>query len=296
MKISMVAAILIIFLVSCSKEEVALPYEEQLAKDISAIDAYLSSKGVVAEKDISGFRFITNATGSVFIPALEDSVRIKYSLRYLSETPIFSNVEKTSLLSKLIKAFQTQLPRMGEGGSITLYVPSGLAYGAYPVEISKGVIPKNSNLIFDVTLLKVIPEYTKQLKKDTTEIGNYLRANNIAAKKDASGLSYQISSPGLSTALIPLASDSVVITYTGKVLLSTGVGVTFDPSSTSKGYRLSAKSTLKAFQKAFPLFNEGTKATLFVPSGLGFGSYEKLGVPPNTNLLYEVTLEKVIRK
>lgn len=292
MKIALVAAVIILFLGSCSKEEVPLPYEEQLAKDVAAVDAYLLSKGLVAEKDLSGFRFITNLSGSSFKPALEDSIRIRYSCKYLSETPVFTNLERTSLLSKLIKAFQTQLPRMGEGGNISLYVPSGLAYGAYPVEITKGVIPKNSNLIFDVTLLKVIPEYTKQLKKDTTEIGNYLRANNIVTKKDASGLSYKIISSGASTALIPSASDSIVINYTGKIL---STGVVFDPL-TSKGYRLSAKSTLKAFQKAFPLFNEGTKATLYVPSGLGYGSYEKLGVPPNTNLTYDVTLEKVIRK
>jgi FKBP-type peptidyl-prolyl cis-trans isomerase FkpA len=286
-------ATIIFSLISCSKEEVALPYEEQLAKDISTIDAYLSSKGVVVETDVSGFRFITNLPGSSFKPALEDSVKIRYSCNYLSETSIFTNLEKTSLLSKLIKAFQTQLPRMGEGGNTLLYVPSGLAYGAYPVEIKDGVILKNSNLIFEVTLLKVIPEYTKQLKKDTTEIGSYLRANNIVAKKDASGLSYKIISSGITTALIPSASDSIVINYTGKIL---STGVVFDQSLSAKGYRLSTKNTLKAFQKAFPLFNEGTKATLFVPSGLGYGSYEKLGVSPNTNLLYEVTLEKVIRK
>jgi FKBP-type peptidyl-prolyl cis-trans isomerase FkpA len=286
-------ATVILFLVSCSKEEVALPYEEQLAKDVAAVDAYLLDKGLVAEKDISGFRYITSLPGSSFKPALEDSVKIKYSCKYLSETPIFTNLEKTSLLSKLIKAFQTQLPRMGEGGNILLYVPSGLAYGAYPVEITKGVIPKNSNLIFDVTLLKVIPEYTKQLKKDTTEIGNYLRTNSIPTKKDASGLSYKISLPGSSAALVPSASDSVVITYTGKIL---STGIAFDQSLTPKGYRLSTKTTLKAFQKAFPLFSEGTKAILFVPSGLGYGSYEKLGVPPNTNLVYEVELVKVIRK
>jgi FKBP-type peptidyl-prolyl cis-trans isomerase FkpA len=293
MKIALVAAVIVIFLSACSKEEVALPYEEQLAKDISAIDAYLSSKGVVAEKDLSGFRFITSLSGSSFKPALEDSVKISYSCKYLTEAVAFTNFERTFLLNKLIKPFQIHLPRLGESGSATLFVPSGLAYGAYPTEIPKGVIPKNSNLIFDITLLKVIPEYTKQLKKDTTEIGNYLRANGISTKKDASGLSYQISLSGSSTALIPSASDSVVITYTGKIL---STGVTFDQSLAPKGYRLSNKSTLKAFQKAFTLFNEGTKAILFVPSGLGYGSYEKLGVSPNTNLRYEVELVKVIRK
>ncbi len=293
MKNSLVAAMIIIFLGACSKEEAALPYEEQLAKDISAIDAYLSSKGVVAEKDPTGFRFITSLSGSTFKPALEDSVKISYSCKYLTEVVAFTNFERTFLLNKLIKPFQIHFPRLGESGSATFFVPSGLAYGIYPVEIPKGVILKNSNLIFDVTVLKVIPEYTKQLKKDTAEIGNYLRTNSIVTKKDASGLSYKISSSGTSTALAPLATDSVVITYTGKILSS---GAIFDQSSTPKGYRLSNKSTLKAFQKAFPLFNEGTKAILFVPSGLGYGSYEKLGVPPNTNLRYEVELVKVIRK
>ncbi len=289
MKNFLVAVFTVTFVVSCSKEEVPLPYEEQLAKDISTIDVYLSGKGLAAEKDQTGFRFITSSSGSPVKPSLEDSVNIRYSCKYLTEEVVFTNSQKTFLLSGLIKPFQIQLPHLGEGGIATLFVPSGLAYGFYPT----GDILKNSNLIFDITLLKVIPEYTKQLKKDTTEIGNYIRGNGIVAKKDPSGLSYKISLSGAPTALIPSSSDSVVINYTGKIL---STGVLFDQSSTPKGYRLSAKSMLKAFQKAFPLFNEGTKATLFVPSGLGYGSYERLGVPPNTNLLYEVELVKVIRK
>ena len=150
---------IILLLISCSDESL-ISYNEQLSKDIQLIDSYLKANSILTEKDSSGFRFITSASGSNYKPKSIDSVIIKTSIHLLSGQSISSNSTFTFLASKLIKALQIELVRLGENAKVTLYIPSGLAYGAYPA----GPIPKNSNLIIDVELVKVIPEYARQLQ------------------------------------------------------------------------------------------------------------------------------------
>jgi FKBP-type peptidyl-prolyl cis-trans isomerase FkpA len=288
MKRAFLAFGIVVTLAACSEESLPV-YSEQLAKDVSIIDSYLSNNSITAEKDPLGFRFTVLDAGSSFVPAIEDSVAIISSTKILNGLEINRNVSGTFLLSKLIKAFQVQLPRMGEGAKVTLYVPSGLAYGAYPA----GSIPANSNLIVDIQLRKVIPEFQKQLLKDVVAIDNYLKANSIVARKDISNLRYVITTAAASSANAPLNTDSVVINYTGKIL---STGSVFYQSSIPEGYRLNKTGTLKAWQRALTSFKQGTKATLYVPSGFAYGSYEKFGVPPNTNVFFEVELFKVISK
>jgi FKBP-type peptidyl-prolyl cis-trans isomerase len=297
MKISLVAATIIVFLAYCSKEESSLPYEEQLAKDVALIDTYLAENGIDAKKDPSGFRYVVSEKGNDNLkPFLVDSIKVNYSLKYLSDQKVFTNLVSTFLLSKLIKAWKTALPQYGENSKITLYVPSGLAYGAYPAETTKGTIPKNSNLIFDIELVKVIREFTGQLQKDGASIdAMFTKKDSVIT--DGSGVRYKITSKGITNGLIVLSTDSVTVNYAGKILSN---GVIFDQPKNPTGFRLNNSTTPKSWQKVFPSFKEGTKATLYVPSGLGYGAYgTTIGtsvVPPYANLVYDVELVKVIRK
>ncbi len=275
----------------CEKEAIIPSYKQQLEKDIMAIDEYLATAGITAESDTTGLRYIIVSAGSAFKPVLADSIKVNFSLRLLSGEPIKVSESSTLLLNKLIRAWRIILPSLGEDSKVTLFVPSGLAYGAYRT----GPIPANSNLIFDIELVKVIREFSAQLERDKIDIDAYLTANNITPPlllKNASGLRYVITAQGLTTALVPLAADSVVVNYTGKILPSQTI---FEPT-VSKGFKISAGSTLRFWKSALPLFREGTKATIYVPSGLAYGAYGKTGVAPYTNLIYTIELVKVIRK
>jgi FKBP-type peptidyl-prolyl cis-trans isomerase FkpA len=293
MKFSLVAIVILIFLSACGKDEVFLSYEEQLAKDVASIDKYLSDNSIDTERDPSGFEYMASKIGAEdFKPALVDSIRVSYSVTILGGKTIFTDSINTFLLNKLIKSWKTALPLYGEGAKITLYVPSGLAYGNYPT----GPIPANSNLIFEIEILKVIREFSGQLKKDIAAIDEKLKTNT-KIKKDLPDVRYEITAEGTANSLLPLSSDSVVVTYTGKLLSDSTI---FDESPIPTGFRLNKSTTPKSWQKVFPSLKEGTKATLYVPSGLGYGAYgTTIGtktVPAYANLKYEVTLVKVIRK
>lgn len=282
-----VAAIFILF-ARCSEEKVNLAYKDQLAKDVSLIDEYLASNNVTAESDTSGLRYSIVTKGSDFKPQLVDSIQVNYSLSLLNGQSIFAEGQNTFLLNKLIRAWRIALPLVGEGAKLRLFVPSGLAYGSYRT----GLIAANSNLIFDIELKKVIREYATQLTRDLVTIDAFLVAKNINALKDAPNLRYVITTAGVSTALAPLLTDSVVLIYTAKSLQTE----TIVESEASKGLKLNARSTLAAWKIVLPLFREGTKATIYVPSGLGYGAYGNSSVAPYTNLIYEVEVKKVIRK
>jgi FKBP-type peptidyl-prolyl cis-trans isomerase len=284
-----VAAILILF-ARCSEEKLNLTYKDQLEKDISLIDEYLAANNITGEADTSGLRYSIATKGSDFKPQLVDSILVNYSLFLLKGDSIFTNGQNTFLLNKLIRAWRIALPLVGEGAKLRLFVPSGLAYGNYRT----GPIPANSNLIFDIELKKVIRDYTSQLTRDVLAIDAFLLSKNIVARKDAANLRYVITSAGGSTALAPLLTDSVVLTYTAKSLPTEAVVEV--EQEISKGLRLNARSTLPAWKIVLPLLRERTKATIYIPSGLGYGAYGKTGVSPYTNLIYEVTVDKVIRK
>ncbi len=288
MRYSLGAVIIILLLDSCQEESFPV-YKVQLAKDIEIIDNYLSKNQIDVIKDSTGLRYLATHVGSIFKPVLADSIQVNYSLKLLTGQSIQVNSKRTFLLSKLIKAWRTAMPLFGEGARITLYVPSGLAYGIYP----SGTIPANANLIFEIELVKVIREYSAQLERDKIDVDSYLTSNNITALKDGAGVRYVITTIGPTNALTPVAADSVVVKYTAKILAN---GIIFDQALVPTGYLLNKSTTLKAWKSAFLLFKEGTKATLYIPSGLGYGAYGTTSVAPYANLIYDIELVKVIRK
>ncbi len=131
--------------------------DKQLLKDTTAISFYLSDNlGIKAKIDPSGLRFTIDTVGIGAHPALTDSIQIKYTANFLLGGKLLeqATVPVKFLLSDLLLGWQIGLPIISEGGTITLYTPSSLAYG--PTGSQNGVIKANTNLIFKIHLLKVI--------------------------------------------------------------------------------------------------------------------------------------------
>ncbi len=127
-----------------------LDEDAQLKQDKATIDAYLKSKNIVATKDSSGLRYVINSMGTGDNPLPSSTINVTYTGTFLSNGTQFSSGTGTYFLSNLIPGWQIGLPFIKQGGSITLYIPSGLGYG--PAGTSDGVIPSNANLIYTVQL------------------------------------------------------------------------------------------------------------------------------------------------
>lgn len=132
--------------------------EPRLTSDKGAINAALEEVPNVVTLP-SGVAYITDQIGTGLTPTLYDQVRIKYTGTLLNGTPFAEGIEQgpVNIFSSMVVNYPHGLAqgllRMQQGGEATIYVPSALGYGA----TSTGVISANSNLIFKVQLLEVIP-------------------------------------------------------------------------------------------------------------------------------------------
>jgi len=129
-----------------------------------------------------------------------------------------------------------------------------------------------------------------QLQKDIVIIDKWLMENTITTLPDPSGLRYQITQEG--TGVKPKLTNKVTVKYTGKFLregLTPANSVIFDQATTAVTFDLA--SLIAGWQIGVQLLPKGSKATLYIPSGLAYG---KRGagnaIPSNANLFFEVEL------
>lgn len=298
MKIVVPGALIIIsfsvLMSSCfDNNEPVLTFAEQWAKDTTAIASYLRSKNITALTDASGVRFVIDSVASGFPPRSSSIVSFKYKGRFLSES-IFDQGDITGAVNSFIGGFQVSLSMLPKGSKGKFYIPSGYAYGSAGAQ----GIPPNSNLIFEIQLTDVATTEVEkqQLAKDTVAIDEYLATNSINAIRDQSGLRYVINQLG--TGPVPTLYNKVKINYTGK-LLSTGTAFYSGVGEPSDAFDSRVINYLYAFQVALPKLPVGSKATLYIPSGLGFGSQlltsGGITLPANSNLIYEMELVSIVK-
>jgi FKBP-type peptidyl-prolyl cis-trans isomerase len=140
---------------------------QRLAADTVAIDNYLASKTIVAEKDSTGLRYVLTQPGTGAIPSWYDKVKITGDIKLLSDdskvvhTMHFEpNVGFDSrVVDQMPDGLKQGLMTMRAGSKATLYLPSALAYG--PLNMSADgtgpvIIPANSNIIIELDFTEVV--------------------------------------------------------------------------------------------------------------------------------------------
>ncbi len=127
--------------------------QERFQQDLDTIDAHLAEISIAAETDETGLRYVIDRRGSDVRANLCSDILVTYEGRLLATGEVFdsSEIAVPFALSNLIVGWQIGIPKIGPGGSITLYIPSGYAFGSR----STDTIPANSILIFDITLIAV---------------------------------------------------------------------------------------------------------------------------------------------
>lgn len=125
----------------------------------------------------------------------------------------------------------------------------------------------------------------KQAAEDDAKIQAYIKANNIEAVKDASGLYYQIQRVG--TGVAPTTKSTVTVAYTGNILN----GAQFD-SSTSFSASLSG-NLIQGWKIGIPFCKQGGRILLIIPSALGYGNTAQGSIPKNSVLVFTIDLFQV---
>lgn len=107
----------------------------------------------------SEVKVITIKEGSGPSPTPQDVALINY-VGKLTNGKVFDKGDRTPMpVEGVIPGFAQGLQKMKPGGTYRLEIPAALAYGATAKQDASGqeVIPANSDLIFEVTLLGAMP-------------------------------------------------------------------------------------------------------------------------------------------
>jgi FKBP-type peptidyl-prolyl cis-trans isomerase FkpA len=145
----------------------------QLATDTVLIDSYLKEKSIVAQKTASGLRYVIDKQGQGINAVSGQTVRVNYSGFLMDGRCFDSSVESIARtnnvfneqrmpyepLELVVGGYPPVMPGwtealglMNKGSKMTVYIPSGLAYG--PQQRSELIIP-NSVLKFEMELVDI---------------------------------------------------------------------------------------------------------------------------------------------
>lgn len=279
-------------LTSCKKDD---PVQaDYTATDDALIKSYLTTNNITtAQKQASGLYFVPVVTNANAAKATSGTtVAFLYTGTLLNGTNFGTAQDRTKPgyfvlgSSNTIAGLQEGISLMHLGDKATLLIPSGLAFGPNG---NGGAVPANSVVRIDVELIDFNFAAT-----DDALIQKYIADNNITgAQKQASGLYYVpvVANAGGTQAA---AGKTVSVLYTGKLL----DGSTFDASSqhgnTPFSFTLGAKQVIPGWDEGIALMRKGEKATLLIPSALGYGPTSPgTGIPANAVLRFDVELTDV---
>lgn len=138
---------------SCRKITVS-PFNtaKQAIIDDQAIQNYFLLNQITnVTKDPSGLYYHIDTLGTGAHPTSSSSVVINYTTDLLDDSQVESQPSYYFQLSNIdIEAWRIGIPFIAKGGTITLYVPSGLAFGN--TGSPDGKIASNTCVIYHITL------------------------------------------------------------------------------------------------------------------------------------------------
>ena len=148
--------VLCLVVAACFDDGEEVPsFEEQLQKDMAAIDNYLAANNITNTiQHQSGIRYlvVTDSAGGIK-PTLDSCVTANYEGLLMANGQEFDSGENVGFaVDEVILGWQAILPLLNEGDSAVLFIPSVYAYGYYGFPPQ---IPANANLIFNVGVKNV---------------------------------------------------------------------------------------------------------------------------------------------
>ncbi|OAQ40242.1 hypothetical protein A5893_04615 [Pedobacter psychrophilus] len=271
----------LVLLNSCEKETRDLKTIED-----QEIQAFIKNNNLTGfSKDTSGFYYQVLSPGTGEQIKYSTSVIFSQKTTSINESVNFENSIYTPIGNYVgyitpISWRQTMI-RVNKGAVLRILTPSYLAFGK---DGSGSSIPGNAILDTKITVANDAdrPAYEDNLIKD------FLATNKITATKDAaSGLYYQIITPGTGNAV--LSTSTIKAVYTGRLL----TGAIFDQATSANPLTIALSSVIQGWQIGLPFIKSGGKIRLFIPSRLAYGSSAQNSIPANSILDFDIELVEV---
>lgn len=103
-----------------------------------------------------------------------------------------------------------------------------------------------------------------------------------------SGLGVIIQNPGDSVRATP--ESEVTVHYRGRLTNGTVFDSSYDRGEPAK---FSVSGVVPGFAEGLQMIGNGGKATLYIPSDLGYGAKRTGSIPPNSNLIFDIEIIEI---
>jgi len=285
------------------------------------IKAYIAKNKVTVAPSDSGVYVITQNPGSGRGIVKGDFIKINLIVSDVEGKKIFSTLDQNKPISFEYgkpfdtKGFDEAIGKMKKGSKATVLVPSAMGFGPQGKKDMSGkdIITPYSPVVYDIEVLdlKTKAENDKAIKdeevakkkaaaegmsKEPVLMQQYIKDNKITAKPTASGLYYieKVAGKGPKAK----AGNKVKVHYTGKLLN----GKVFDSSLTRKPvapyeFVLGQGQVIPGWDEGIQLMSAGGKATILMPSKLGYGERGAgADIPAYSPLVFDVELVSISDK
>lgn len=288
----------------------ANPVEELAAAEVTIREQFMQQNNLVTDPKASGLYYIETVAGKGEKIDSGDIVQLHFILSLADGTPVFSSYDRGQPITMNYgKPFDTPgfdegIGYMREGGKSTFVVPSEIAFGAGG---RGGQIPPFSTLVYNVEVIDVMSqqEYEKkqELEKKQQEMNTsqvkqqegvklqqYIQEKGISVKPTPSGLYYIEKEKGSGAKAEP--GKKVSVHYTGTLLDGTKFDSSVDRDQPFS-FVLGQGQVIQGWDEGIALMNVGGKATLIIPSTIGYGERDMGVIPPYSTLVFDVELLNV---
>jgi FKBP-type peptidyl-prolyl cis-trans isomerase FkpA len=143
------------------------------------------------------------------------------------------------------------------------------------------------SMLFILTSCKTYSE--EDLKQFDSQIQDYIKKNSWNMERTESGLYYEIIEEGNGDEFIRF-NDQVTFYYTGKLT----DGEIFQKIDEDVPLTFRARELIIGWQEGLSFIKEGGTIRLIIPPHLGYGDKQTGLVPPNSILIYELSVLEVI--
>jgi FKBP-type peptidyl-prolyl cis-trans isomerase FkpA len=130
------------------------------ASEITAVTNYLSANSITATQHCSGVFYSIGSTGTGKQPNACSSVSVKYTGKLTNGIEFDKQVVNPVGidLNNVVNGWRIGIPLIKAGGTMTLYIPPYMGYGAQDIRDANGniLIPANSIIIFTIELTAVL--------------------------------------------------------------------------------------------------------------------------------------------
>ncbi|MCX6245722.1 MAG: FKBP-type peptidyl-prolyl cis-trans isomerase [Bacteroidetes bacterium] len=284
--------------------------EQMIFQEEKDIKKYVEDNKIQERPNSMGLYIIESVKGEGRKVDSGCQVKMNYRVSLLDGKELFSSFERPDPVMCTYgqpidrPGFEFGLGTLKMGSKAKLIVPSSLAFG----KRGKGtIVEPYTALVYDVEILDVKTkaeaeqeqtELNKAEKMKTDSIMNaeagllakYLKEKNIKAKPLPSGLYYIPVTEG--TGPKAEAGKTVKVHYTGKLL----DGKVFDSSVERNSpieFVLGQGQVIKGWDQGISMMKQGGKATLIIPSAIGYSDRDMGVIPPYSTLVFEVELVEV---